>query len=83
MSDFLYPQVRVEFFETEHICSAASKKNKYRTIVNIDPKSTRAIPYVIIPMELGSHHIEVQVASGTFHDGVKKTLKVVVSISRL
>ncbi|MCJ8748175.1 hypothetical protein PDJAM_G00162320 [Pangasius djambal] len=51
-------KVRVEFFETEHICSAASKKNKYRTIVNIEGKSTRAIPYVIIPMELGEHQIE-------------------------
>ncbi|KAB5523713.1 hypothetical protein PHYPO_G00155670 [Pangasianodon hypophthalmus] len=70
-------KVRVEFFETEHICSAASKKNKYRTIVNIDAKSTRAIPYVIIPMELGNHQIEVQAASATLHDGVRKTLKVV------
>ncbi|MCI4394012.1 hypothetical protein PGIGA_G00163970 [Pangasianodon gigas] len=70
-------KVRVEFFETEHICSAASKKNKYRTIVNIDAKSTRAIPYVIIPMELGNYQIEVQAASATLHDGVRKTLKVV------
>ncbi|KAF5898396.1 complement C3-like, partial [Clarias magur] len=70
-------KVRVEFFEAEHVCSAASKKKKYRTIVNVDAKSTRAIPYVIIPMELGNHQIEVQAASATFHDGVRKTLKVV------
>ncbi|KAF4075460.1 hypothetical protein AMELA_G00234670 [Ameiurus melas] len=70
-------KVRVEFFETEHVCSAASKKSKYRVIVNIDAKSTRAIPYVIIPMEIGLHNIEVQAATATLHDGVRKTLKVV------
>lgn len=73
----------MEFFETEHVCSAASKKSKYRLTVNIDPKSTRAIPYVIIPMEIGLHDIEVQAATATLHDGVRKKLKVVVSISRL
>ncbi|KAM9455090.1 complement C3-like isoform 3-T3 [Clarias gariepinus] len=70
-------RVRVEFFETEHVCSAASKKKKYRTIVTIDAMSTRAIPYVIIPMEYGNHRIEVQAASATFHDGVRRALKVV------
>ncbi|KAM9454470.1 complement C3-like [Clarias gariepinus] len=70
-------KVRVEFFETEHVCSAASKKKKYRIIVNVDAMSTRAIPYVIIPMELGNRQIEVQAASSIFHDGVRKTLKVV------
>ncbi|KAM9455092.1 complement C3-like [Clarias gariepinus] len=73
----LKQRVRVEFFETEHVCSAASKKKKYHTIVNIDRKSTRAIPYVIIPMEIGNRQIEVQAASATFHDGVRRTLKVV------
>lgn len=72
----------MEFLETEHVCSAASKKKKYRTIVNIDAKSTRSIPYVIIPMKAGDHHIEVLAASSVFDDGVSKTLKVVVSISR-
>ncbi|KAM9454472.1 complement C3-like isoform 2-T2 [Clarias gariepinus] len=70
-------KVHVEFFETEHVCSAASKKKKYRTIVTIDAKSTRAIPYVIIPMEIGNHQIEVQAASATHYDGVRRTLKVV------
>lgn len=75
--------MRVEFFDTAHICSAASKKKKHTVTVFIEPKSTRAIPYVIIPMELGEHQIEVQAAitGWGFHDGVKKPLKVVVSIS--
>lgn len=75
--------MRVEFFETAHVCSAASKKKKHAVTVFIDPKSTSAIPYVIIPMEVGEHQIEVQaaIAGWGFHDGIKKTLKVVVSIS--
>ncbi|KAK2818284.1 hypothetical protein Q7C36_022217 [Tachysurus vachellii] len=70
-------KVRVDFLETEHICSAASKKRKYRTIVNVEKKSTISIPYVIIPMELGKHDIEVKAVSSTRSDGVLKTLKVV------
>ncbi|KAF5889239.1 complement C3-like, partial [Clarias magur] len=73
-------KVRVEFFETEHVCSIASKKKKYRTIVTIDAKSTRAVPYVIIPMELGNHQIEVQAASDKLYDGVRKVLKVVGNV---
>ncbi|KAI5623488.1 complement component c3a precursor [Silurus asotus] len=69
--------VRVEFFETENICSTASKKEKYRTIVNVDPNSSRSVPFVFIPMKIGEHHIEVQAASSSYHDGVRRTLKVV------
>ncbi len=48
-----FHQVRVEFMETEDVCSSASKKGKYRTIVNVDKDSSIAVPYVIIPMTLG------------------------------
>ncbi|XP_056621736.1 complement C3-like [Triplophysa dalaica] len=72
-------KVRVEFMETQHICSAASNKRKYRTIVEVDSSSSRSVPYVIIPMELGEHQIEVKAAESEsgFTDGMKKTLKVV------
>ncbi|KAG7316106.1 hypothetical protein KOW79_020972 [Hemibagrus wyckioides] len=70
-------KVRVDFFETEHVCSVASKKKKHRTIVNVEGESTIAIPYVIIPMKIGTHQIEVQAASSLVHDGVRKPLKVV------
>uniref|UniRef100_A0AAR2J943 NTR domain-containing protein n=1 Tax=Pygocentrus nattereri TaxID=42514 RepID=A0AAR2J943_PYGNA len=72
-------KVRVEFTETKHICSAASKKGRYRTTVNVDAQSSRSILYIIIPMELGNHWIEVKAAvlglGGS--DGVRKALKVV------
>ncbi|XP_035390425.1 complement C3-like [Electrophorus electricus] len=72
-------KVRLEFLETEHICSTASKKGKFRTVVHIDGKSTRSVPYIIIPMELGEHSIEVKASAydTTLSDGVRKTLKVV------
>ncbi|KAL6481995.1 hypothetical protein MHYP_G00100750 [Metynnis hypsauchen] len=77
-------QVRVEFIETENICSAASKKGKYRTTVNVDAQSSRSVSYIIIPMELGNHWIEVKAAvlglGGS--DGVRKALKVVVRRSQ-
>ncbi|XDV16047.1 hypothetical protein PO909_015927 [Leuciscus waleckii] len=69
--------VRVEFMETEDVCSFASKKGKYRTTVNIDKDSSRAVSYVIIPMTLGHHHIEVKASISEYEDGVRKTLKVV------
>ncbi|XDV16064.1 hypothetical protein PO909_015934, partial [Leuciscus waleckii] len=65
--------------ETEDVCSSASKKGKYRTTVNIDKDSSRAVSYVIIPMTLGKHMIEVKAAvyDSVHTDGVRKTLKVV------
>ncbi|KAL6482007.1 hypothetical protein MHYP_G00100870 [Metynnis hypsauchen] len=72
-------KVRVEFTETEHVCSAASKKGKYRTTVDVDAQSSRSISYIIIPMELDKHWIEVKAAvyGSTIGDGIRKALKVV------
>ncbi|XP_065130551.2 complement C3-like [Paramisgurnus dabryanus] len=72
-------KVRVEFMETESVCSSASKKRKYRQVVEVDRFSTRSVPFVIIPMELGNHQIEVKAAAydSVNTDGVRKTLKVV------
>ncbi|XDV16088.1 hypothetical protein PO909_015941, partial [Leuciscus waleckii] len=63
--------------ETEDVCSFASKKGKYRTTVNIDKDSSIAVSYVIIPMTLGHHDIEVKASIFEYEDGVRKTLKVV------
>ncbi|KAL0202411.1 hypothetical protein M9458_000429, partial [Cirrhinus mrigala] len=71
--------VRVEFMETADVCSFASKKGKYRTTVKVDKDSSISVSYVIIPMTLGNHMIEV-IASAyndDWTDGVRKTLKVV------
>ncbi|XP_016116847.1 complement C3-like [Sinocyclocheilus grahami] len=72
-----FHQVRVEFMETEDVCSSASKKGKYRTTVSVDKGSSIAVSYVIIPMMLGSHMIEVNASAFGLSDGVRKPLKVV------
>uniref|UniRef100_A0A4W4GSC7 Anaphylatoxin-like domain-containing protein n=1 Tax=Electrophorus electricus TaxID=8005 RepID=A0A4W4GSC7_ELEEL len=69
-------RMRVDFLETEHICSAASKKGKFRMVVSIDARSSRSVSYILIPMEIGEHSIEVKVSGKTRSDGVRKTLKV-------
>ncbi|XP_036383937.1 complement C3-like [Megalops cyprinoides] len=73
-------KVRVELMETEEVCSAASRKRKYRMDgIEMDPMSSRAVPFVIIPMALGQHSIEVKAAvfDSSLTDGVKKDLRVV------
>ncbi|KAJ8371594.1 hypothetical protein AAFF_G00307060 [Aldrovandia affinis] len=72
-------QVRVELMETEQVCSAASKKRKYRMPdVYINSMSSIAVPFVIIPMALGLHSIEVKATVYELFliDGVKKDLRV-------
>uniref|UniRef100_A0A4W5QFI8 Anaphylatoxin-like domain-containing protein n=1 Tax=Hucho hucho TaxID=62062 RepID=A0A4W5QFI8_9TELE len=73
--------VRVELRETSDVCSSASKKGKYIVTVMVDARSTRSVPFVIIPMKLGLHTIEVKavVRDWDGQDYVKKELRVVVS----
>uniref|UniRef100_A0AAZ3PZB2 Anaphylatoxin-like domain-containing protein n=1 Tax=Oncorhynchus tshawytscha TaxID=74940 RepID=A0AAZ3PZB2_ONCTS len=73
--------VRVELRETSDVCSSASKKGKYVVTVMVDPRSTRSVRFVIIPMMLGLHTIEVKASVRDWggQDGVKKELRVVVS----
>nr|AZZ09375.1 putative complement component c3 [Ctenopharyngodon idella] len=71
-------KVRVELKETKDICSPASNRRKFQTVVTVDAKSSLSVPFVIIPMALGRHAIEVKAsASGRGSDGVKKDLLVV------
>ncbi|XP_030635551.1 complement C3-like [Chanos chanos] len=77
-NDYDLDRVRVELIETEHVCSSASKRGKYRTYVKVNKMSSRAVPFVIIPMKEGELSIEVK-ASDTegLRDGVRKKLRVV------
>lgn len=75
-------QVRMHLMETEQVCSAASKKRKHTMPdITVDKMSSHAVPFVIIPMTLGLHSIEVKAAvyDSIQTDGVKKDLLVVVS----
>nr|XP_055060094.1 complement component c3a, duplicate 6 [Misgurnus anguillicaudatus] len=72
-------KVRVEFAETEHICSAASRKGTYMKEIEVDSMTSVSVPHVVIPLELGNHWIDVKAAAydSVHTDGVKKILKVV------
>ncbi|XP_067296789.1 complement C3-like [Pseudorasbora parva] len=71
-------KVRVELKETKDICSPASHRGKFQTIVMVDAKSSYSVPFIIVPMALGRHAIEVKAAAlGRGSDGVKKELLVV------
>ncbi|XP_051992811.1 complement C3-like isoform X2 [Xyrauchen texanus] len=67
-------KVFVEFIEAEHVSS------KNRTEVEVRAYSTGSVKYVITPMTVGKHVIEVKAATYDFvyTDGVKKTLNVVM-----
>ncbi|XP_039370155.1 venom factor-like [Mauremys reevesii] len=72
-------KVRMELLHNPALCSASSSKTKYRQILDIEPMSSRAVPLVIVPLELGLHDVEVKAAvwDSSMSDGVKKKLKVV------
>lgn len=81
LSSFPDFKVRVELIENKKVCSSASRRGRYRQEVNVASSSTRAVPFVIIPMKEGHLEIEVKAAvkgSSSLYDGVKKNLLVVV-----
>ncbi|OBS78296.1 hypothetical protein A6R68_19306 [Neotoma lepida] len=72
-------KVRVELLHNPAFCSLATAKKRYYQTIEIPPKSSLAVPYVIVPLKIGLQEVEVKAAVyGHFiSDGVKKTLKVV------
>ncbi|OPJ84833.1 hypothetical protein AV530_007055 [Patagioenas fasciata monilis] len=77
--------VRVELVHNPAICSASTSKMRYQQILKLKPQSSWAVPFVIVPLQLGQHDVEVKAAvRGSFvADGVKKKLKVVPEGIRL
>uniref|UniRef100_A0A8C4YU32 Complement C3 n=1 Tax=Gopherus evgoodei TaxID=1825980 RepID=A0A8C4YU32_9SAUR len=75
-------KVWLELMYNPVFCSASTSEAKYRQILDIKAKSSLAVPLVIVPLQLGSHNIEVKAAvqDSFVSDGVKKKLKVVVGI---
>ncbi|XP_072240560.1 complement C3-like [Leuresthes tenuis] len=71
--------VRVDLSEEESVCSAASKRRRYREEVKVGAFDTRSVPFVIIPMKEGQRSIEVKAAVKDSHlnDGIMKLLRVV------
>lgn len=71
----------MELLYNPAFCSLATSKKSYQQIVNIPAKSSVAVSYVIVPLKIGLHEVEVKAAVYRHfaNDGVKKILKVVVS----
>uniref|UniRef100_A0A452SF83 Complement C3 n=1 Tax=Ursus americanus TaxID=9643 RepID=A0A452SF83_URSAM len=75
-----YQEVKVELLYNPAFCSMATSKKRYQQTIEIPAKSSVAVPYVIVPLKVGLHEVEVKAAvyRHFISDGVKKTLKVVV-----
>uniref|UniRef100_A0A8C7E3Y2 Anaphylatoxin-like domain-containing protein n=1 Tax=Naja naja TaxID=35670 RepID=A0A8C7E3Y2_NAJNA len=73
--------VRVELLYNPAFCSASTKGQRYRQQFPIKALSSRAVPFVIVPLEQGLHDVEIKasVQEALWSDGVRKKLKVVVS----
>uniref|UniRef100_A0A8C9ZJS6 Anaphylatoxin-like domain-containing protein n=1 Tax=Sander lucioperca TaxID=283035 RepID=A0A8C9ZJS6_SANLU len=71
--------VRVDLSEEEHVCSSASKRRRYRQEVKMGAQTTRAVPFIIIPMKEGKYNIEIKAAvrDSSLNDGIIKKLLVV------
>lgn len=59
----------------------ATAKKRHQQIITIEPKSSVAVPYIIVPLKIGLQEVEVKATVYEYFisDGVRKTLKVVVS----
>ncbi|XP_070272056.1 complement C3-like isoform X2 [Myotis yumanensis] len=71
--------VRVEMLYNPAFCSLATAKKRHLQTVTIPPKSSLAVPYVIVPLKVGLQEVEVKATVYRYFitDGVRKTLKVV------
>ncbi|KAG8130012.1 hypothetical protein E2320_017155 [Naja naja] len=71
--------VRVELLYSPAFCSASTESQRYREQLPIKALSSRAVSFVIVPLQQGLHDVEVtaSVQGELMSDGVKKKLKVV------
>ncbi|XP_078299622.1 complement C3-like isoform X2 [Panthera onca] len=72
-------KARVTLIYNPAFCSLATAKKPYQQILNIPAKSSIAVPFLIVPLKVGLHNVEVKAAVNNhfISDGVMKTLKVV------
>ncbi|XP_070794325.1 A.superbus venom factor 1-like [Pituophis catenifer annectens] len=76
-------EVRVELLHNPAFCSASTERQRYRQQLPIKALSSRAVPFVIVPLQQGLHDIEVTacVRGEMTSDGVRKKLKVVTKLN--
>ncbi|DAA27965.1 TPA: hemolytic complement-like [Bos taurus] len=71
-------KVRVEFPHKESLCSAAKPDAPSRRIVAVPPFSSKVVPFVLLPLEIGKVDVEVKARGSVVQDHVRKTLLVQV-----
>ncbi|XP_054417986.1 complement C3-like [Pteronotus mesoamericanus] len=69
-------KVRVEFPYKETLCSASKPGAPYRQVVVVPPASSKMVPFVLLPLEIGKVEVEVKVVGQGALDHVRKTLLV-------
>ncbi|XP_006904210.1 complement C3 [Pteropus alecto] len=72
-------KVRVELLYNPAFCSLATAKKRHQQVLIINPTSSLAVPFVLVPLKIGLQEVEVKATVFDFllTDGVKKTLRVV------
>ncbi|XP_044900676.1 complement C3-like [Felis catus] len=72
-------KVRVTLLYNPAFCSQATARKPYQQILEIPAKSSIAVPFLLVPLKVGLHEVEVKAAvyNRFLMDGVKKPLKVV------
>nr|XP_020021368.1 complement C3-like [Castor canadensis] len=69
-------KVRVEFPHKEPLCSASKPGAPSRQVVVVPPTSTKMVPFVLLPLEIGQVDVEVKAVGLGVMDHVKKVLLV-------
>ncbi|XP_069460432.1 complement C3 [Ambystoma mexicanum] len=70
--------VRVTLMYSEKFCSSSTSKKNFQQLVKMRGKTSKSVSFIIVPLEIGSHDIEVKAFFPNYiGDGVKKKLKVV------
>ena len=70
----------LELYDTKDVCSVASKRTKHTMRVVVGAKTTRAVPFIIIPMTEGQHDIEVKAIVPSLYSGDGIVRKLLVEV---
>lgn len=78
---FICLKVLVHFYEERGVCSVAHNRGKYQQVVQVESRSSRSVPFVVIFTKAGQHRIQVKAAvkDSSLHDGIQKNIQVLVS----
>ncbi|XP_050190168.1 complement C3, partial [Myiozetetes cayanensis] len=77
--------VRVELVHNPALCGPSTSKKRFQQILRVKAESSRTVSFVLVPLQLGLHDVEVKAAVRDKYvaDGVKKKLRVVPEGMRL